>query len=121
MITFGYLIVALVLSIRFLFSKKQSNQSFYQRLFGPDSLFPNRKDLRDIRAMFRWFFFKGPKPSFDRWTYWEKFDFLAVFWGVAIIGTSGLLLWFPEFFGKFLPGWFLMLPPSFTPTKLCWQ
>lgn len=105
-ITFGYLFVALVLSIRFLFSKKHSNESFYQRLFGPDSLFPNRKDFRDIRAMFRWFFFRGPKPSFDRWTYWEKFDFLAVFWGVAIIGSSGLLLWFPEFFGKFLPGWF---------------
>jgi cytochrome b subunit of formate dehydrogenase/nitrate/TMAO reductase-like tetraheme cytochrome c subunit len=105
-ITFGYLFVALVLSIRFLFSKKLSNESFYQRLFGPDSLFPNRKDFRDIRAMFRWFFFRGPKPKFDRWTYWEKFDFLAVFWGVTVIGSSGLLLWFPEFFGKFLPGWF---------------
>ena len=105
-ITFGYLFVALVMSIRFLFSKKISNQSFFQRLFGSDSLFPNRKDFRDIKAMFRWFFFKGPKPKFDRWTYWEKFDFLAVFWGVAVIGSSGLLLWFPEFFGKFLPGWF---------------
>ena len=55
--------------------------------------------------MFRWFLFRGPKPPFDRWTYWEKFDFLAVFWGVAVIGSSGLLLWFPEFFGLFLPGW----------------
>jgi len=26
-------------------------------------------------------------------------------WGVAIIGGSGLLLWFPEFFAAFLPGW----------------
>ncbi|MCX6232036.1 MAG: cytochrome C [Bacteroidetes bacterium] len=104
-ITFGYLIVAMVMSCHFLFSKKISNESFFQRLFGYDSLFPNRKDFRDIKAMFRWFFFKGPKPKFDRWTYWEKFDFLAVFWGVAIIGSSGLLLWFPEFFGKFLPGW----------------
>ena len=61
--------------------------------------------MSDIKAMFKWFFFLGPKPAFDRWTYWEKFDFLAVFWGVAIIGTSGLVLWFPEFFGSFLPGW----------------
>ena len=105
-ITFGYLFVALVLSIRFLFSKKTSNESFFQRLFGFDSLFPNRKDFRDMKAMFRWFLFRGPKPKFDRWAYWEKFDFLAVFWGVAVIGSSGLLLWFPEFFGKFLPGWF---------------
>lgn len=40
----------------------------------------------------------------DRWTYWEKFDYLAVFWGMFIIGISGLILWFPAFFGKFLPG-----------------
>ncbi len=53
----------------------------------------------------RWFFFKGPKPTFERWTYWEKFDFVAVFWGMFAIGGSGLMLWFPEFFGLFLPGW----------------
>lgn len=108
-ITFGYFLVTLVMSIRFLFSKKHSKETFFKRLFGPDSLFINRKDLRDIMAMFRWFFFRGPKPSFDRWTYWEKFDFLAVFWGVAIIGSSGLILWFPEFFGYFLPGWIFNL------------
>ena len=44
-------------------------------------------------------------PQFDRWTYWEKFDYFAVFWGVAIIGASGLIMWFPEFFTRFLPGW----------------
>lgn len=104
-ITFGYFLVTLGMSIRFLFSKKHSKQPFLKRLFGPDSLFINKKDIADIKAMFKWFFFRGPKPSFERWTYWEKFDFLAVFWGVAIIGSSGLVLWFPEFFSYFLPGW----------------
>ena len=47
----------------------------------------------------------GRSPTFDRWTYWEKFDYWAVFWGMAIIGGSGLLLWFPVFFGRLLPGW----------------
>ncbi|HEX6558357.1 MAG TPA: hypothetical protein VF021_02825 [Longimicrobiales bacterium] len=28
-----------------------------------------------------------------------------MFWGVAVIGGSGLMLWFPELFAKFLPGW----------------
>jgi hypothetical protein len=28
-----------------------------------------------------------------------------VFWGVGIIGGSGLLLWFKGFFGQFLPGY----------------
>jgi cytochrome b subunit of formate dehydrogenase len=108
-VTFGYFFVTLAMSIRFLFSKKRSKEGFWKRLFGPDSLFINRKDLQDIKAMFRWFFFRGPKPAFDRWTYWEKFDFLAVFWGVAIIGSSGLVLWFPEFFGHLLPGWIFNL------------
>ena len=74
-------------------------------LFGPDSMVPTLQDWRDLVAHNKWFFGKGPKPQFDRWTYWEKFDYFAVFWGVAIIGASGLVMWFPEFFTRFLPGW----------------
>ena len=44
---------------------------------------------------------------YGRWTYWEKFDYMAVFWGVAVIGFSGLVLWFPVFFTKFFPGWII--------------
>lgn len=50
---------------------------------------------------------RGPRPSYGRWTYWEKFDYFAVFWGVAVIGLSGLLLWFPTFFTRVIPGWLL--------------
>ncbi|NDV62872.1 hypothetical protein G0Q06_10455 [Puniceicoccales bacterium CK1056] len=73
--------------------------------FGPDSMLPSVQDWRDFIAHQKWFFGKGEKPQFDRWTYWEKFDYLAVFWGVAIIGVSGLVMWFPLFFSEFLPGW----------------
>jgi cytochrome b subunit of formate dehydrogenase len=78
-----------------------------QLLWGPDSMMPSIQDWRDFVAHNKWFFGRGPKPEFDRWTYWEKFDYFAVFWGVAIIGTSGLLMWFPTFFTRFLPGWVL--------------
>ena len=73
--------------------------------FGPDSLIPNWQDLKDALAMFTWFFGKGPRPVFDRWTYWEKFDYWAPFWGVTIIGGSGLMLWFPGVTASVLPGW----------------
>ena len=76
-------------------------------LFGPDSMMPTLQDGRDFIAHNKWFFGKGPKPSFDRWTYWEKFDYFAVFWGVAIIGSSGLILWYPTFFTRFMPGWLI--------------
>ncbi len=74
-------------------------------LFGPDSMIPTWQDWRDFIAHNKWFFGKGPRPQFDRWTYWEKFDYFAVFWGVAIIGASGLIMWFPTFFTRFFPGW----------------
>ena len=73
--------------------------------FGPNSLVPNLQDLLDIINMFKWFFGIAPRPSFDRWTYWEKFDYWAPFWGVTIIGVSGLMLWFPAVTASILPGW----------------
>ena len=103
--TFFYFFVAIGMSIHFLFFRKDVPGNWLQRLFGPDSLCPNLRDIEDITGMVRWFFFRGPKPAFDRWTYWEKFDFFGVFWGMFIIGGSGLMLWFPQFFGTFLPGW----------------
>ena len=75
------------------------------KIFGPDSLVPNWQDLQDASAMFAWFFGLAPRPVFDRWTYWEKFDYWAPFWGMTIIGLSGLMLWFPVETAAFLPGW----------------
>jgi cytochrome b subunit of formate dehydrogenase len=74
-------------------------------LVGPNTMLPRVRDFRDCGRMFRWFFRGGDSPTFDRWTYWEKFDYLAEIIGTVIIGGSGLLLWFPIFFSHFLPGW----------------
>jgi len=86
---------------------KPSLKRLRQVLFGADSMIPTLQDWRDFVAHNKWFFGKGPKPQFDRWTYWEKFDYFAVFWGVAIIGASGLVMWFPTFFTRFMPGWII--------------
>jgi len=74
-------------------------------LWGPDSLVPQPRDIVQVVQHFRYFVGLGPRPRFDRFTYWEKFDYWAVFWGMGIIGTSGLMLWFPGLFSSFLPGW----------------
>jgi cytochrome b subunit of formate dehydrogenase len=75
--------------------------------FGPNSLVPGWQDLNDIVAMFQWFFGQRPRPQFDRWTYWEKFDYWAVFWGMAVIGGSGFMLAFPALTASLVPGWVL--------------
>jgi cytochrome b subunit of formate dehydrogenase len=88
-------------------TKKREGITFRKLIFGPGSMMFNRKDLRDFLGSVKWFLGKGPKPGYGRWTYWEKFDYFAVFWGVFVIGSTGLMLWFSEFFTNFIPGWFL--------------
>ena len=77
----------------------------YGVFWGPRSMVPQPRDVMDLVHHTRWFVGRGPRPSFERYTYWEKFDYWAVFWGMAIIGGSGLLLWFPEAFSRVVPGW----------------
>jgi len=101
-ITFGYFFFHLLTLFQL---RAKVGVSWKEFLFGKNSLMFNRQDVRDLGASFRWFFGKGPRPEYGRWTYWEKFDYMAVFWGVAVIGLSGLILWFPEFFTQIIPGW----------------
>ncbi len=79
--------------------------SFWQWLFGPTSMLPKKRDVSDFLGMFRWFFRGGKMPKFDRWTYFEKFDYWCEIGGSVIIGSTGLMLWFPEFSAKIMPGW----------------
>ena len=55
----------------------------------------------------RWFLGRGPRPQYGRYTYWEKFDYFAVFWGMMVIGLTGLVLWFPVLFTRVIPGWWV--------------
>ena len=87
--------------------KRHEYGSWRKLLLGPDSMIPNRQDLGEFIQTMKWFVGAGPRPQYGRWTYWEKFDYFAVFWGVFIIGSTGLTLWFPVLFTRVLPGWFL--------------
>lgn len=90
-----------------LLRKRKEAGSLRKLLLGPDTMLPTKRDLREFVASIKWFLNLGPRPEYGRWTYWEKFDYFAVFWGVFIIGSTGLMLWFPEFFTQFMPGWFI--------------
>ncbi|MDI6752912.1 MAG: cytochrome c3 family protein [Thermodesulfobacteriota bacterium] len=87
--------------VAYLHFKKKQPGIFW----GPNSMVPQLEDFKNFFRHFRWFLGLGPRPQFGRFTYWEKFDYWAVFWGVSIIGTSGLFLWFPTFFAQYFPGW----------------
>ena len=73
--------------------------------FGSTSMLPNWKDWEDLKGMFKWFLGKGDRPEFNHWTYWQKFDYWAPFWGAGVIGSSGIILFAPETTALILPGW----------------
>jgi cytochrome b subunit of formate dehydrogenase len=87
--------------------KKEKHKSWLSLVFGPESLVPNGHDLREFIATMKWFVGRGKRPQYGRWTYCEKFDYFAVFWGIFIIGSTGLTLWFPIFFTRIIPGSFI--------------
>ena len=104
MITFGYFLFHIISLFKM---KREKRLKLIPFIFGRNSLMFNRQDMRDAKATVKWFLGIGERPKYGRWTYWEKFDYMAVFWGVAVIGFSGLILWFPELFTKLLPGWII--------------
>jgi cytochrome b subunit of formate dehydrogenase len=74
-------------------------------LFGPDSLLPRPKDLTEFVQHTGWMLGLARHPRFDRWGYWEKFDYWAVFWGMAVIGITGIMLAYPIGASRYVPGW----------------
>ena len=87
--------------------KRRDKTTWKDLVFGPGSMMFNKRDLNELIGSVKWFLGKGKRPTYGRWTYWEKFDYFAVFWGIFVIGSTGLTLWFPTFFSRFLPGWFI--------------
>lgn len=79
----------------------------WRSLFGPDSLIPKWRDFKEFVQRFLWFFGLGKAPRFERWTYLEKFDYWAVFWGIPLLFITGFMLQYPLDTSYLLPGWTL--------------
>ncbi|MBI3568580.1 MAG: cytochrome b/b6 domain-containing protein [Gemmatimonadetes bacterium] len=67
-------------------------------------IIPTLKDASDWWQTSRYYWGLRPDlPPYDRFSFREKFDYFAVFWGLPVMMFSGLVLWFPVFFGNALP------------------
>jgi formate dehydrogenase subunit gamma len=67
---------------------------------------PKRRDFSDLVHDLQFLLgLREDRPRFALYSYKEKFDYWAVFWGMAIMGGSGLLLWFPQIFAQYMPRW----------------
>jgi formate dehydrogenase gamma subunit len=67
-------------------------------------MIPTWKDARDWWETSLYYFgLRDELPQYDRFNFREKFDYFAVFWGLPVMMFSGLVLWFPVYFGNLLP------------------
>jgi formate dehydrogenase subunit gamma len=72
------------------------------------ALLPVPKDVLDVFQNMKYFLrLSNEKARFDRFSYIEKFDYWAVYWGVVVMVGSGLLLWFQDVTLRYLPKFIL--------------
>ncbi|OQX88962.1 hypothetical protein B6D60_00460 [candidate division KSB1 bacterium 4484_87] len=93
------IVISLIQAGYFIFSTKGREEFI--------AMLPNRDDLICFWQNIKFHFgLSKEKPKFGHFDYGEKAEYLALIWGIIIMGASGFMLWFPEFFARFLPGWF---------------
>jgi len=110
MLLFGYHLIYLASNIYIgqiapLRKNKELSVARLLKLLATQPLMPNRKDVKDMIQLFKYLLFlTDRKPEGDEFTWKNKFDYWAPFWGIPVLGISGLIMWNKEFATKFLPG-----------------
>ncbi len=68
------------------------------------ALLPRFQDVKDVINNVLWYFgLVKERARFARFSYVEKFDYWAVYWGCVVMISSGLMLWLDELTMRFLP------------------
>lgn len=74
-------------------------------------MWPSINDVRDLMHQLRYFMgLEQSPPQFGRYSFKEKFEYWAVIWGTAVMGLTGLVLFYPETATRFFPG--VIVPAS---------
>ncbi len=72
----------------------------------PVDIIPGVQDAINLILELSYFLgLRKERPQYSRFNWKEKFDYWAIFWGMPIMAISGLILMYPVWVTKFLPGW----------------
>jgi formate dehydrogenase subunit gamma len=73
-------------------------------------MIPNWKDAKDIVGLMKYLlYFTNVRPDGDEFTWKEKFDYWAPFWGMFVIGLTGLVIWNKVIATHVMPGQYINL------------
>lgn len=71
----------------------------------PGDIFPTWKDFKDAWQMVKYLLFLSKeKPVFGKYNFEQKVTYWFLFFGIGIMVVTGLILLFPIFITRFLPG-----------------
>jgi formate dehydrogenase gamma subunit len=69
-------------------------------------MMPALKDIQDaLGALMTYLGFRKEYPQLGRFSYIEKSEYFALIWGAVIMIATGIVMWFEEFFMRFIPKW----------------
>jgi len=69
-------------------------------------MLPRWKDVQDIVGTMQYYLGAADhKPKYDRFSYVEKAEYLALVWGTIVMVVTGFLLWFQDEALKHIPMW----------------
>ncbi len=97
-------IAALVLAMEALYHVGRAIYLLARRKM-PAAMFPTMQDVYDAWHMIQYLLFlRKEKPAFGKYNFEQKVTYWFLFFGFALMGISGFIIWFPVQFTKFLPG-----------------
>jgi formate dehydrogenase gamma subunit len=97
-------IAAIVLTLEALYHIGRAIYLMARRKMSAD-MFPNMQDVRDAWHMLQYLLFmRKDKPAFGKYNFEQKVTYWFLFFGLALMGISGFIIWFPVAFTQFLPG-----------------
>lgn len=68
------------------------------------TMLPSKQDVQDfVQETTGYLGMHDEIPKYGRFHFREKLDYFAEYWGIPLMAITGLILWFPVFFGNFLP------------------
>jgi cytochrome b subunit of formate dehydrogenase len=106
---FAYHVGSILLGVRR--SMKRENRRGLRIFLGRVAtlpMVPQRRDLSDLVAMTKYVLFLSPRrPHYGRFCWKEKLEYFGLFWGTALLGITGILLWAESLSSHLFPGWVL--------------
>ncbi|NQV31869.1 MAG: cytochrome b/b6 domain-containing protein [Phycisphaeraceae bacterium] len=109
LVGFAVHVLAVLLEVAFSLAKK-NELSLKRWIMGVLALpmIPTAQDGKDIVVLAKYVFFLSPKPPrYGRFCWKEKLEYLGLFWGIALLGLTGIFLWAESLSSHVFPGWIL--------------